>query len=169
MLYPVCVSICAKASFNEIFLFCMVIFLSLFCAIVVRDRKVKIKNGELTCLFICIYSIHYSIFVCWYFILRHLLNEGRHFRTGKRVSSCFPVLFIHRLFLFIIGLILFSFHTADNQSRLYLSIYSVFHPGFHLSGIWLYIVWMQGYLLYYQSWCYSVFPEFGIFLRRWHW
>ena len=44
MLYPVCVSICAKASFNEIFLFCMVIFLSLFCAIVVRDRKVKNKK-----------------------------------------------------------------------------------------------------------------------------
>ena len=46
MLYPVCVSICAKASFNEIFLFCMVIFLSLFCAIVVRDRKVKNKIYE---------------------------------------------------------------------------------------------------------------------------
>ena len=46
MLYPVCVSICANASFNEIFLFCMVIFLSLFCAIVVRDRKVKNKIYE---------------------------------------------------------------------------------------------------------------------------
>ena len=52
---------------------------------------------------------------------------------GAQAASRF-FLFIG-CFFFMVGLLLFSFHTADNQSRLYLSIYSVFHPGFHLSGI----------------------------------
>ena len=41
MLYPVCTSICAKASFSEILLFSNVYFYSLFNATVVKEYKVK--------------------------------------------------------------------------------------------------------------------------------
>ena len=52
-------------------------------------------------LFALIRFIILYLYVDTSFLLRGL-NEDRHFRTGKRVSSCFPVLFVHRLF-FLFG------------------------------------------------------------------
>ena len=67
-----------KASFNEIFLFCMVIFFSLFCATVVRERKVKNKKMA---------SIPALFFVFIRFIILYLYVDTNCWMVGKLVFT----------------------------------------------------------------------------------